>query len=163
MIKDLVVNLSVAVNHDPAREYAISLAHAFGAHLAAIAFAYEATDAAKAAGARFEENARRAGLSAESRVLNTDTAQAAELFGRIARRFDLSILRQNEPDKPVYDDLIIEAALFDSGRPVLIVPYIQTEGLKLNRVLVCWEAVAMWPALSATRCRFLHAQKPSRF
>jgi nucleotide-binding universal stress UspA family protein len=37
-------------------------------------------------------------------------------------------------------ELIIEAALFESGRPVLVVPYIQKEGLNLDRVLVCWDA-----------------------
>jgi nucleotide-binding universal stress UspA family protein len=35
--------------------------------------------------------------------------------------------------------LVIEAALFDSGRPVLIVPYIQAEGLSLKHGLVCWD------------------------
>jgi len=163
MIKDVVVNLSAGMDRDPVGEYAISLAHAFGAHLAAIAFAYDpivqpvigageamapewfdaqrakATDAAKVRNVKFEENARRVGVSAESRVLNTDAAQAAELFGRIARHFDFSLVRQNEPDKPAYDDLIVEAALFDSGRPVLIVPYIQTENFKPDRVLVCWD------------------------
>jgi nucleotide-binding universal stress UspA family protein len=29
--------------------------------------------------------------------------------------------------------------LFNSGRPVLIVPYIQTQGLKLDRALLCWD------------------------
>jgi nucleotide-binding universal stress UspA family protein len=37
------------------------------------------------------------------------------------------------------DDLLIEAALFESGRPMVIVPYIQKEALKLDRVLVCWD------------------------
>jgi nucleotide-binding universal stress UspA family protein len=32
-----------------------------------------------------------------------------------------------------------EAALFQSGRPVLVVPYIQRTGLKLDRLLVCWD------------------------
>jgi nucleotide-binding universal stress UspA family protein len=35
--------------------------------------------------------------------------------------------------------MIIEAALFDSGRPVLVIPYIQREGFKLDRVMVCWD------------------------
>jgi nucleotide-binding universal stress UspA family protein len=29
--------------------------------------------------------------------------------------------------------------LFDSGRPILIVPYIQTKPLKLARAMVCWD------------------------
>ena len=34
---------------------------------------------------------------------------------------------------------MIEAALFDSGRPLLLVPYVQREGLKLGRAIVCWD------------------------
>jgi nucleotide-binding universal stress UspA family protein len=37
------------------------------------------------------------------------------------------------------DDLFIESALFGSGRPVVVVPYIQEQGLKLGRVLACWD------------------------
>jgi nucleotide-binding universal stress UspA family protein len=79
------------------------------------------------------------GLSAESRVVTATAAEAANLFGRIARCFDLSIVRQNEPGKLAYESLLIEAALFDSGRPLLIVPYIRTQGLRLDHVLVCWD------------------------
>ena len=35
--------------------------------------------------------------------------------------------------------LTIEAALFETGRPVLVVPYIQKTGVKLDRVMVCWD------------------------
>jgi hypothetical protein len=29
--------------------------------------------------------------------------------------------------------------LFESGRPVIVVPYIQKQGLTLGRVLACWD------------------------
>ena len=35
--------------------------------------------------------------------------------------------------------LLIEGALFGSARPVIIVPYIQKQGLKLDRIIVCWD------------------------
>ena len=35
--------------------------------------------------------------------------------------------------------MVIEAALFESGRPVIVVPYIQKAPLKLERVMVCWD------------------------
>ena len=35
--------------------------------------------------------------------------------------------------------MIVEAALFESGRPVIVVPYIQKAPLKLDRVMVCWD------------------------
>jgi nucleotide-binding universal stress UspA family protein len=57
----------------------------------------------------------------------------------MARRCDLSIVRQANPDAVGPEELMIEAALFRSGRPVLIVPYIQRSGMKLDRVMVCWD------------------------
>jgi nucleotide-binding universal stress UspA family protein len=161
MIKDIVASLSVGGTRDVAGPYAVSLAETFGAHLAAVAFAYEpvlpgtvmggmsaevidATRAesqkvAKAATARFDQVAGRAGISFESRVFDATMVGGSELFGRIARRFDLSVVGQAEPDKLAGEDLIIEAALFQSGRPVIVVPYIHKAGAKLDRVLVCWD------------------------
>lgn len=161
MIKDTIVNLSVGNSRDVAADYAVSVADAFGAHVAGMAFAYEpvipdtamggvpaelieaslaeSRKAAEDAIARFDQAAGRAGVSFESRVLDATLVGAADLFGRIARRFDLSVVAQAEPDKATGEDLIIEAALFQSGRPVIVVPYIQRTGLSLERVLVCWD------------------------
>jgi nucleotide-binding universal stress UspA family protein len=161
MIKDLVVNLTVG-GRDVAGPYAISIAEAFGAHVAGVAFSYEPVipptimgtipaslieaqraendKAANDAIASFNEAARRAGVSSESRALSASLAGAADRFGAIARRFDLSVVAQAEPDKAAPEELIVEGALFSSGRPVLVVPYIQKGGLKLDNVLVCWDA-----------------------
>jgi len=161
MFKDIVVNLSVGAAADAATDYAISVAAAFEAHLAGIAFAYEPTAAAfgyegvavslieterakavAAAGTairKFEDAARRAGISAESRQLDASFVNAGDQFAVIARRFDLSVVTQAEPRKVVPEEMIIEAALFGSGRPILAVPYIQKSDLALGRVMVCWD------------------------
>src|SRR5215470_12364858 len=161
MIKDLVVNLTVGESRGDPGAYAVSLAEAFGAHLAAIAFAHdpvlpatlmggvpadfiesqreEAEAAASAAITRFEEAARRAGISAESRLLAASIAEASDQFGRMARRFDLAVVGQAEPEKASPEELLAESALFEGGRPVLIVPYIQEAEPKLAKVLVCWD------------------------
>ena len=161
MIKDLVVNLSTGAGENATPNYAISLAREFDAHLAAVAFAYEAVpiamlgddvstdwitelqqeaeDSAKAAVATFEEATRGSGLSTEVRWMTASFSGTADLFGRIARRFDLSVVRQTEPDDKTPDPLIIQAALFDSGRPVLVVPYVHKSGIKLDRILVAWD------------------------
>ena len=34
---------------------------------------------------------------------------------------------------------MIEASLFESGRPVCFVPYIQRDGIKLDRLVCCWD------------------------
>ena len=161
MIKDVIVNLSTGRARSFAGQYAISLAETFDAHLAGIAFAYdpilpptlmggippdfieeqrrETGAAARAAVAGFEEAARRAGVSFGAQVLDGTVAGAADLFGRIARRYDLAIVGQADPDGISVDELIAETALFESGRPVLVVPYIQKDGIKLGRVMVCWD------------------------
>ena len=161
MIKDIVVNLSVPQNRDVAGDFAVSIASAFEAHLAGVAFVYDPVppvitmggiptevleglrraneDAAKAVIAEFDRLARRTGLSAESRIVPATFVGAADTFAQAARRFDLSVVGQPEPNRLAPEELIIEGALFASGRPVVVVPYIRKSGLALGRVLVCWD------------------------
>ena len=89
---------------------------------------------------KFEAAAKRAGVSFESRILSASLPGAADLFGAMARRFDLSVVAQSEADRLAPEEVIVEGALFASGRPVIVVPYIQKSGLKLDRVIVCWDA-----------------------
>jgi len=160
-IKDIVVNLSVAEGGSFAGDYAVSVAAAFGAHVTGIAFAYDpivpvaatgyippevietqqhdSDEAAKSAMARFSAAADRAGIAAEPTTLAASFAGAGEHFGQIARRFDLAIVGQPEPDKGAVEELIAESVLFEAGRPVIIVPYIQKAPLKLDRVMACWD------------------------
>jgi nucleotide-binding universal stress UspA family protein len=161
MIKDLVVNLGIGNPRDVAVDYAISIAETFDAHLCGVAFSYEpvvppsimggipadvidaqwaaSAQAADAAIAGFEAAAKREGIVAEHRKLEASLGGAGDLFGRLARRFDLSVVGQAEPKHGPAQDLVIEGALFGSGRPVIVVPYIQKGGLKLDRVLICWD------------------------
>ncbi len=161
MIKDIVVNLSVGEKAGPADDYAVSVAATFGAHLAGIAFLFdpivpvsgagyipaevieiqerENETATKAALDRFTASCDRAGVGAEPLTLSTSFAGAGDQFGRIARRFDLSIVGQAEPETSAVEDIVAEAALFESGRPVIVVPYIQKAPLKLDRVMLCWD------------------------
>jgi nucleotide-binding universal stress UspA family protein len=161
MIKDLVVNLTGGQPQDFAADYAISVASTFGAHIGGVGFIFEPiipgtvlggvpTDlidlqreenakSAKAAIARFEQQTKAAGVDAETRILDASVAGAADLFARIARRYDLAVVGQAHPDGGASEELLIEGALFESGRPVVIVPYIQKSPLKLEHVLVCWD------------------------
>src|SRR6516164_4671322 len=159
MIKDVVVNLSRG--QDFAADYAISLGAAFGAHLVGISFVYdpvipdgtmgglpvdlieaqrnENSREARSAAERFEASARAAGIAVETRLIDASVGGAATRFGEIARRFDLAVVGQAQRDHIASEDLTIEAALFESGRPVVVVPYIQKQGLKLDRVIVGWD------------------------
>lgn len=161
MIKDIVVNLTIGVERDAAANYAVSLASIFKAHLVGVAFVYdpkvsanlivgipaELIEAQRAATkhlaneavARFEELAKQAGVMTESQMIDVAPGHVGDTFGRIARSFDLSVIRQAEPNKAEQEVPIIEGALFESGRPVIVVPYVQTQGAKFNCVMVGWD------------------------
>ena len=161
MIKDILVSLSLDESHDAAGDYAMSAAELFGAHLSGIALAYipvipvttpmeamgadlivaehaKNMKAAAAAIGRFETSLRAGGLRGEARLLDAGIAEASSKFGEFARRFDLSVVGQAKPSDPE-GGMIVEGALFGSGRPVIVVPYIQRKAIKLDRVVVCWD------------------------
>ena len=95
--------------------------------------------AAETACDRFSAATARAGVSAAPRLLRTSFASAASLFGHMARRFDLAIVGQTKSDRNAIEAVIPESTLFVSGRPVIIVPYIQKAPIKLDRIMVCWD------------------------
>jgi len=160
MIKDLVVNLGLGAL-DPAGDYAISIAAVFEAHVLGVAFSYEpiipgtvmggippefiesqraeSDQRAQTAVTRFETTAKRVGVSYETRIISASISGAAERLGRLARRFDIAVVGQPEREKSVPDEVVDEGVLFESGRPVIFVPFIQRNGLKLDRVMVCWD------------------------
>ena len=80
----------------------------------------------------------------------------------MARNYDLSIIGQARPDSEAPIDVIIEGALFGSGRPVVVVPYIQRTGLKLDRVMVCWDGSRNAARAVADACRCCAAPARSR-
>jgi nucleotide-binding universal stress UspA family protein len=160
MIKDIIVNLEHKIARDPARDFAITIAETFDAHVAGIAFAYaphfpgyvmleipsdivaqmiaESEKAALAAIEHFEAAARRSLLSAEHRLFKSIGSLAPLILSTLARRFDLGVLMQSEPNGVDNDDMI-ETSLFQSARPIMVVPYIQKDGLKLDHVVCCWD------------------------
>src|SRR5438445_455854 len=106
MIKDLVVNLTVGAERDPAVDFAISIAQTFEAHVDGIAFVHdpvitptvmdglssawvdtqrsENRAAAQAAVDRFEAAVKRETLSAGHRIIESSLGAAASRFGSIA-------------------------------------------------------------------------------
>lgn len=161
MIKDIVVNLTPGAKDDPACRYALSLAEAFNAHVTGVAFAYDPpwppaiTDLggaqilrslleksradARSTAAQFEAAAKRSQLSVQALTPEASPPGAAEAIATLARAYDLAVLKQSGGDEDVTSHDIIEAVLFNSGRPVLIIPYIQKAGFSVKRVVICWD------------------------
>jgi hypothetical protein len=160
MIRDVIVNLGLG-EHDPAGEVAVSLGEIFDAHVLGLAFAYEpvipgammgsvpaefiesqraeASDMANGTIRRFEELARRSSISRDMRMLSASLSGASDQLGRLSRRFDIVVVGQPEREHGASDEIVAEGALFESARPVIIVPFIHKGGLKLDRVMVCWD------------------------
>lgn len=161
MIHDIVVNLNVRGGDTASAEYAVSAASMLDAHITGVAFAYEPNvpgasmgylpveileakrrdneAAARTAIDRFIATTARAGVSAQPWMLSSTFADAADRFGQMARRFDIAIVDQGEPDNDATAAAILESTLFESGRPVIVVPYIQKTPLKLDRAMICWD------------------------
>jgi nucleotide-binding universal stress UspA family protein len=160
VIKDILIKLERDKEQDRVLDYGISVAETCDAHLAGIAFGdlagipnyampglssdiiaemlAESEKFARTAIERFEAAAKRSLISVEHHLVMRSEFGPAEAFSAKARRYDLSIIQQSDEDGP-NNDALIEAALFDSGRPVIVVPFIQRDGIKLNRVVVCWD------------------------
>ena len=162
MIKDILVSLRVSDGgEDVAGDYAVSAAAALDAHLTGVAVSYEidvppvyteafSTDFIEAQRAesqrlartsveRFGEAARSLGLTGEVRLIDGTPGGAAEQIGVMARLYDLTIVNQADPDKLGAEDVVTEAVLFDSGRPVLVVPRAQQKPFSAKRIMVAWD------------------------
>ena len=138
MIKDLIVNLAVGAERDPARDYALTIAEAFDAHLVGMALAYEhfisgsvlsglAADlvaeatrqhrkAVEAAVERFDAAAKQNLVSAEHIIEKVLDRDAHVVLANAARQFDASVIMQSEPDG-IDNNRLIEGLLFELRPP----------------------------------------------
>lgn len=160
-IKNILVGLAPRGDSDPAGNFAISMAAAFKAHVAGRVYVLDpevpvgafdglpadvlqsyragAAKEAEAAAKKFEEAARRAKVQVTHTVARATPGSAAAAFGRQARIYDLSILAQSAKGLEHVGDLFAEAALFHSGRPVIVVPKRKQADFSCDRVLIAWD------------------------
>jgi nucleotide-binding universal stress UspA family protein len=161
MLRDAIAGLGFEADFDPARDFALSLAKELDLHVLGTAFAlvpvYPATTPMEIFGADYinayrketELAAKRAvdhctraakalGVKSATRVLKATVAEAGREFAKLARHFDIAIL--NQPKSKQWEvEQIVETTLFESGRPIVVVPYIYSGSVKLNHVTVCWD------------------------
>lgn len=163
MYKNILVNIPTERSPQPVIDGAISLAARCKAQLDAVSVGYEtsslplvaeggaavaaifeverekALERANAALAVFEAEAKRAGLSYSSRAVSALQGEAAAILGAAARLYDLAVVAQPEFARDTFDNTLAQEILFQSGGPVLFMPYTFKGALQARRVGICWD------------------------
>ncbi len=161
-IRDITVPLLPEGQSNAAVDYALSLAKLLGADIAAQSFAVEPVMPAsfmgdvpadllgsqRAAAAKiadelaraFADQAAQAGVAAQTRIEAATLAGAAEAFAAFTRTRDVAVvgITDDSVDLAGLGGLIIDAALFRSGRPTIVVPKGHQAPPAVNKVLIAW-------------------------
>jgi nucleotide-binding universal stress UspA family protein len=165
MFRNILVHIPSERPVRPVIEVAIALAMARRSHLDAVAIGYEsmggvgmlvgsggaaiaavvgaeqerAQERADAAISVFEVEAKLAEIAYGIRSFAAIPAEAGEAIGVLARLYDMTIVLQPDSSKSSYDNDIPEAVLFNSGGPMLMVPYIHKGPLDTHHVGIAWD------------------------
>jgi CBS domain-containing protein len=99
----------------------------------------KALERAQAALAVFEAEAKRAGLVHSSRAISALQGEAAAILGATARLYDLAVVSQPEFARDTFDNTLSQEILFQSGGPVLFMPYTFKGAFQAKRVGICWD------------------------
>lgn len=160
-IKNILVALSPRPDTDRGRDFAISMAKALKAHICGRIYGLEpdvAVDAfgglpadllqayrgtlrkeAQAAIIRFETAAAKAKLDATAHLAMAPLATASSSFAQLGRTYDVSVLTQSAEGISHMGDVFAEAALFQSGRPVIVVPREEPAKFATDVVVIAWD------------------------
>jgi nucleotide-binding universal stress UspA family protein len=163
MFKNLLVNIPTERSPRPVIGAAISLAAQLQAQLDAVAVGHEianmpfvaeggggvaaiskvehekALERAHAALGVFEAEARRARIAYSCRAITELQAEAAAIIGATARLYDLAVVAQPEFESGTFDNTLAQEILFQSGGPVLFIPYTFQGAFLARRVGICWD------------------------
>jgi hypothetical protein len=161
MFKDILAYLPPDNRAQAIIDCAVSLAHRLDAHLDGIAVVEALVNRDIPVGAtsaalelvlqyeagmkqcaqalrRFETAAKAAGVSCATRAV-CDTPDPVDLkLLQASRLYDLAIVIRPERSQAKLDHALCEAVLFDSGRPMLIVPGMHRGALDLDHISICW-------------------------
>jgi len=89
---------------------------------------------------RIAELVKAEGISASVHSEYAEFAWAADEIGRRARYSDLTLIGPEALKSDVLGSKVIEGALFESGKPLLILPAGSSPTLTPRRVLVAWDS-----------------------
>jgi len=159
MLKDLA--LVVDGRTKEASRHALSLARRFDAHLTAISADIESTvavystaelrydlilaatqerrEAASKAVENLKEQALAEGIVVDALSLENLDGGGIDDLMRALRLFDLIIIEQADSKSSKGRSRTIEAVVFETSKPVLIIPYVPTRAPALETALVAWD------------------------
>ena len=165
MFRNILVHIPSERPARPVIDVAVALSIARRSHLDAVAVGYElmatigmvaegggaavaavmgdeeerALQRANAALAVFEIEAKLAKIAYGVRSFAGVPAEAGETIGTLARLYDMTIVPQPDSSKASYDNDIPKEILFNSGGPMLMVPYIHKGPLDAQHVGIAWD------------------------
>lgn len=99
-----------------------------------------AQERADAAIAVFETEARLAKIAYGTRTLACIPAEAGQTIEELSRVYDMTIVLQPDGTRSNYDNEIPQHILFNSGGPMLMVPYIHKGPLDAHHVGIAWDS-----------------------
>lgn len=165
MFRNMLVHVPTERAVRPVIDAAIGLALARRSHLDAVAIGYESVGAvgmvmegggaavvaaanfeaeraqerADAAISVFEAEARLAGIEYGTRTLVAIPADAEQDMSALSRLYDMTIVLQPENGQSSYDNSIPQGILFNSGGPMLMVPYTHKGPLDTRHIGIAWD------------------------
>jgi nucleotide-binding universal stress UspA family protein len=163
VLKNLFVHIPTERPQRPVVDAAVSLAVARAAHLDAASIGFETTNVglafdggaamatvieieqeralarASAALAVFETEARNAGISYGLQPLIGAPVETVATVSAMARLYDLTIVLQPEPGRDTFDNTIPQEILFQSGGPVLLIPYTHKGPFEPKHIGIAWD------------------------
>ncbi len=165
MFRNILVHIPSERPARPVIDVTVALSIARRSHLDAVAVGYEsmatigmvaegggaavaavmgdeeelALQRANAALAVFEIEAKLAKIAYGVRSFAGVPAEAGETIGTLARLYDMTIVPQPDSSKASYDNDIPKEILFNSGGPMLMVPYIHKGPLDAQHVGIAWD------------------------
>ncbi|MET0748066.1 MAG: universal stress protein [Rhizobium sp.] len=86
----------------------------------------------------FHAKATASGVSFEWRSFTSSVGYASQPLLETARSCDLILAVQPDPANPSDAHVDVESFLFESGRPVLMIPYLFKTPAPIRRVLIAW-------------------------
>ncbi len=165
MFSDILVHIPADQRADAVIDCGVSLAQMFDAHLDGVVRVYRSFNPAIAIGApaavstvvtQFDPDARmaasaleqfqlaatEAGIRHGEKTIREEASSVLQSATELSRLYSVVVVAQPDSQTPTSDDSLAQAVLFGSGRPILLVPYIQRGPLETGHILICWDGGA---------------------